>query len=157
MADRGANLAEKQSLASICQPAVATDDPVVILGPAPKEITEHWPTAATQQPESDLSQRYELALLVDPHLLASTETTAVQLLAAARDRWARQVLVLIPVQSAEQIPEQEFFALGFSRRHLPASLQGEYTAYGFSITRYKPTPDWLNAKYWANPERWNKN
>jgi len=26
----------------------------------------------------------------------------------------------------------------------------------FDIRSYKPAPDWLNAKNWANPERWDK-
>ncbi|MGD8939893.1 MAG: DUF6231 family protein [Gammaproteobacteria bacterium] len=28
--------------------------------------------------------------------------------------------------------------------------------YAFDIASYKTTPDWLNNKYWANPELWDK-
>ncbi len=29
-------------------------------------------------------------------------------------------------------------------------------AFGYDLTTYKRTPDWLNADFWANPGRWNK-
>ncbi|MDD3447840.1 MAG: DUF6231 family protein [Gammaproteobacteria bacterium] len=28
--------------------------------------------------------------------------------------------------------------------------------YGFDIATYKVTPDWLNSRYWANPELWDR-
>lgn len=35
---------------------------------------------------------------------------------------------------------------------------GKYAAmcFEFNIADYKRTPDWLNSRYWANPQRWNK-
>ncbi|WP_290652932.1 DUF6231 family protein [Aquisalimonas sp.] len=30
------------------------------------------------------------------------------------------------------------------------------TLYGFDVGTYKTTPDWLNPRYWANPELWGK-
>jgi hypothetical protein len=28
--------------------------------------------------------------------------------------------------------------------------------YQYAIETYKTTPDWLNSKFWANPERWRR-
>ena len=149
-------MAEEQSLSDCCQPSVGTDDAVLILGEAPSAFSAAWPQAELQIPNSSLTHRYELAVLVDPQSLTTTETMP-QLVAVARDRWARQVLVLVPKQANNHTTESEFFALGFQHRHLPDTLKVDFSAYGFSITRYKATPDWLNSRYWANPERWNKN
>jgi hypothetical protein len=32
----------------------------------------------------------------------------------------------------------------------------DWQAWGFDIHTYKEVPDWLNAKYWANPQNWGK-
>ena len=149
-------MAEEQSLDDCCQPKVGADQPVLILGRPPSEFKALWPEADTETPSSSLEQRYQLAVLIDPASLAVGVTSA-QLLAAARDRWAKQVLALIPSHSNDLATEREYFAMGFSHRPLPKALQTTHTAYGFSISRYKPTPDWLNSRFWANPERWKKN
>lgn len=148
-------MAEEQSLSDCCQPSVGPDDSVLILGEAPSALSAVWPNAEHQTPEASLAHRYELAVLIDPQSL-TTESIS-QLVAVARDRWARQVLVLVPKLSNNHNTEREFFALGFKHRQLPEALNVDFAAYGFSITRYKTTPDWLNSRYWANPERWNKN
>lgn len=149
-------MAEEQSISNCCQPSVGANDSVLILGETPSALSTAWPHAEHQTPDSSLTLRYELAVLMDPQSLTTTETIS-QLVAVARDRWARQVLVLIPKQSNSHTTEREFFALGFKHRQLPDALKVDFAAYGFSITRYKATPDWLNSRYWANPERWNKN
>lgn len=45
-----------------------------------------------------------------------------------------------------------FLGLGFER--LYASADGASHLYSHDIATYKAVPDWLNAKYWAHPERW---
>jgi hypothetical protein len=45
-----------------------------------------------------------------------------------------------------------FLALGFER--LYESADGATHLYSHDIATYKTVPDWLNAKYWAHPERW---
>lgn len=45
-----------------------------------------------------------------------------------------------------------FRALGFS---LCFSDDAEnLNIYDYDLATYKPVPDWLNARYWAHPERW---
>ena len=50
----------------------------------------------------------------------------------------------------------DFIALGLTRIGAGAATSGDTTLYGFDIASYKATPDWLNARHWANPERWDK-
>lgn len=140
-------------LSDCCQPALPADARVLLLGAAPAEALELWPQAQREPPDASPSPRFDLALLVGPEALGQGESW----IARARDQWASQVLVLLPGARADHDTEQAYFALGFSRRALPHSLIDKYVAFGFSLSRYKHTPDWLNAKYWANPERWNKN
>ena len=45
-------------------------------------------------------------------------------------------------------------ALGFVRSGEP--LDSGHVLYLFDIDHYKRTPDWLNARHWAHPERWDK-
>lgn len=47
-------------------------------------------------------------------------------------------------------------ALGYSRRGMVVSDNRQLHIFEFDIRTYKPAPDWLNAKHWANPERWGK-
>lgn len=46
----------------------------------------------------------------------------------------------------------DFLSLGM-RRLAEADSEGR-ALYGFDLCNYKTVPDWLNAKYWAHPERW---
>lgn len=51
-----------------------------------------------------------------------------------------------------------FFALGFVRLNQcspSASTSESGRWYEYRMTQYKSVPDWLNSKYWANPERFN--
>ncbi|RYY79107.1 MAG: hypothetical protein EOO69_08120 [Moraxellaceae bacterium] len=65
-----------------------------------------------------------------------------------RDLLARRVLVLASPEFGASL-----HALGFSQiEQLPQNL----VIWQFNILAYKQVPDWLNSKYWANPENWNK-
>lgn len=45
-----------------------------------------------------------------------------------------------------------FRALGFV--FIGADTAGATRLYEYDIDTYKTVPDWLNARYWAHPERW---
>ena len=150
-------MAFAKTLNESCQPALAEDARVLIVGKAPPAaVLEHWPQATIQLADREFSQRYDLAVLIHPSDNKQKQSFSQQL-AAARDQWAKQVLALVPLATNNASVEQEYFALGFSHRPLPEVLSSQYCAYGFSIHHYKSTPDWLNSKYWANPEQWQKN
>lgn len=67
-------------------------------------------------------------------------------IARARDIDARRCPAWICDSTAW--PDDTLRALGFSpvTEHL----------WGYNIADYKPVPDWLNPRHWANPELWDK-
>lgn len=46
----------------------------------------------------------------------------------------------------------DFRALAFE----PLATDATATLYQFNLATYKPVPDWLNSRYWAHPENWDK-
>lgn len=113
----------------------------------------HWLRQVTSAQDLPLDQeRVALAAAagVFEHLPADA---ASELLAALRDRCARRVLVALPphVWSAQDMRGFGFETLGAVR-----SGDGMLATYGFDIDHYKRTPDWLNARNWANPELWDR-
>ncbi|MFP4252452.1 MAG: DUF6231 family protein [Guyparkeria sp.] len=73
------------------------------------------------------------------------------LFAALRDRPNRPVIVHFgaghPVGGEI---DRNMVSLGYTRQ------RGDEPMYLFDIETYKRTPDWLNARNWANPELWGK-
>jgi hypothetical protein len=89
------------------------------------------------------------------------KTAAAQLLARLRDIYTRKLLVVVPIgkqwaRHRSQWEESEFLALGFILKAKLSVDDKPLHVYAFDIDSYKSTPDWLNNKYWANPEFWDK-
>lgn len=60
--------------------------------------------------------------------------------------------ILLAVQKNCALDEQMFRALGFT---LSATDTAEnLRIYDYDLATYKTVPDWLNARFWAHPERW---
>jgi hypothetical protein len=90
-----------------------------------------------------------LALAVDA-LNGLDAQQAQHLISQVRLYIAPRVLIAAPPGCA--LDEATFRALGFT-------LSGTDTAenvriYDYDLDTYKTVPDWLNARYWAHPERW---
>ncbi|MFN3586547.1 MAG: DUF6231 family protein [Moraxellaceae bacterium] len=87
-------------------------------------------------------------------LPANTGVTAArQLIACLRDLKARQLLVFVP---ETLLDDTALLGLGLTRQ-ARYELDGEqWQAWSFDIRHYKSVPDWLNPRFWANPENWNK-
>lgn len=95
-------------------------------------------------------QHYDCAVLQDlPGSLG--QAAAEQLVARLRDVQAQRILWLL--DGSVPWERKDLLALGF--RLLDGSDDGQ-RLYGYDIDNYKTTPDWLNAKHWANPELWGK-
>lgn len=97
-------------------------------------------------------KRYDLAIvqLAASELQQLASAQQMQILVKLRDLMAKRIIV---IASAED--EKQLRALGFSQisDHLQ---QAQTVLWQFNILTYKHVPDWLNAKYWANPEHWDK-
>ncbi|MFO7808749.1 DUF6231 family protein [Guyparkeria sp.] len=71
--------------------------------------------------------------------------------AALRDRLNRPLIVHPGEGHRLGGPvDQQLVSLGFTRQAADEPI------YLFDIETYKRTPDWLNARHWANPELWGK-
>jgi hypothetical protein len=89
------------------------------------------------------------------------KASAEHLLARLRDIHTKKLVIVVPIgeqwkNHTSHWEETDLLALGFI---LKADLTVDHKpvhVYAFDITSYKTTPDWLNSKYWANPELWNK-
>jgi len=64
---------------------------------------------------------------------------------------------LIVYSAAHSAPDTLFFALGFRKLNVVESTSGDLDNrwYEFRLSHYKQSPDWLNNRFWANPERFN--
>lgn len=61
-------------------------------------------------------------------------------------------VVLVIAEENHPLGLNDFLSLGMQRWHGPD--ESGAAIYGFDLHTYKSIPDWLNAKYWAHPERW---
>ncbi len=98
--------------------------------------------------------RVPLVLLLDT-LSGLDLATGQRLLGGLRDRWADEVLILHR-RDDERWDLNDFLALGFRHDPEAETAAPDHTVYRTSLYDYKLTPDWLNARFWANPEMWNK-
>ena len=91
----------------------------------------------------------QLALVKDAlHTLDTAQ--AGTLLARVRDFIAPRIIVIADGHCA--LTRLDFLALGYET--LAADEVEKVTLYQFDLATYKQVPDWLNARFWANPERW---
>ncbi len=101
--------------------------------------------------------RQSLAVLVDP-LAALPRREAEALLAALRDLHAEALLLLTPLQAAEGEGWTAADLLALGLRQVAATRHGgrDWRLCHFNLYDYKVTPDWFNPRFWAHPERWDK-
>ncbi|MGH8493571.1 MAG: DUF6231 family protein [Moraxellaceae bacterium] len=78
---------------------------------------------------------------------------ARQLIAAMRDLLARQLLVFVP---ENLLDDTTLTGLGLTRQARFELNDGHWQAWSYDIRSYKSVPDWLNPRFWANPDNWNK-
>lgn len=103
-------------------------------------------------------RRHDIAIAWLPAALPAKR--ALHLLSALRDLHARQLLAIVPVGAWLAADagwhEDTLRALGLQQQ-ARFEQDGELReAWSFDIRTYKAVPDWLNPKFWANPENWGK-
>lgn len=60
--------------------------------------------------------------------------------------------ILLAAHAAGPLDEDTFRALGFTLS--AADPAAQVRIHYYDLDTYKTVPDWLNARFWANPERW---
>ncbi len=105
-------------------------------------------------------QRWATVCLVFPnHPELCDKTSVIRLLARLRDLHADRVvhIEVPPVNgNCESWTLADSLALGFSLGESASDESIPLQVFEFKMHTYKPAPDWLNAKHWANPELWGK-
>ncbi|MCU1716087.1 DUF6231 family protein [Pseudomonas sp. 5P_3.1_Bac2] len=100
------------------------------------------------------AQRYDLALLIDclEHL---PKATALQLLGGIRNLNASRMAVLVDL-AASPWQATDLYALALQASEQFQRDEQSLTLFTYDLLDYKQVPDWLNAKFWANPENFGK-
>ena len=75
---------------------------------------------------------------------------AQQLINRTRLYIAPRILLTVPPDCA--LNETAFRALGFMQSATDST--DNTRIFHYDLANYKTVPDWLNARYWAHPERW---
>lgn len=91
------------------------------------------------------THRYDVACMVFDGDLS--ELLKLQAVVRLRDLLARRVLVV-----SSTCDEKLLRSLGFTCLVQANKAQ----VWQFNILEYKHIPDWFNAKFWANPQNWDK-
>ena len=91
----------------------------------------------------------QLAMVMDA-LNGLDASQARTLLAQVRDFISPRIVVIAGARCA--LDRLAFLAIGYDT--LGVDETDQVTIYQFDISTYKQVPDWLNARYWAHPERW---
>jgi len=84
------------------------------------------------------------------------DDSATRLISRLRDVHAERVIVIAAVDESTRLSRQALIGLGFHRRGISTDHDERRLWYEFDMAHYKVTPDWLNARNWANPELWDK-
>lgn len=100
------------------------------------------------------AKRFDLALLVDclEHL---PKRDGLQLLGGIRNLNASRVAVLADLAACGW-HDTEFFALALQASEKFQRDEQVLSLFTYDLREYKQVPDWLNAKFWANPQNFGK-
>lgn len=112
-------------------------------------VSEALPSIAVTPVQPATSQSCPLALGIDA--LNGLDARAAEALIHRTRLYVAPRLLLV-AQADCALDEAAFLALGFVLTAHDAANQVRLHA--FDLETYKTVPDWLNARFWAHPERW---
>lgn len=105
-------------------------------------------------PDELAAQRFDLALVIDclEHL---PKPVAMRLLGGVRNLNASRLAVLVDLAACDW-SETDFYALALQAGERFERDGQVLTLFTYDLLAYKQAPDWLNARFWANPENFGK-
>lgn len=111
-------------------------------------------TQTVPLPSDIAGQRFDLALVVDclEHL---SKRQGLELLGGIRNLNASRMAVLVDLDASEW-QETDMFSLAMQASEQFQRDSQTLTLFTYDLLDYKQVPDWLNAKFWANPENFGK-
>ena len=98
-------------------------------------------------------------LLVYKAFTSRDRTATLTSLARLRDQHCELIHIGLEHQhetTKNIILPQDLVALGFTCIRQRKCKDHDFHLFRFSLYNYKHTPDWLNSRFWANPEHWDK-
>lgn len=144
---------------------------ILVFGPVGEDIfgeylQQHQDTRleviAQQEDASQLAALGKYDLVFVSHTLEFMDKTqALAVIASLRDIHSQRLLLAIPMGEQwtthrSHWQDNELLGLGFVRLIKSDSQTRPIHIYGFDIATYKTTPSWLNSRYWAHPEMFDK-
>jgi hypothetical protein len=146
-------LRQLQPQSVLCLGAPCTRAVLDYVAAAPDRLSRHY-----TEPPDDLGH-FDL-VVVEDLLERLDKRHGEQLLARLRDlHGGRFLLTLSSGPRSQQVSRwerNELLALGLVMAGRYADADGERQLYRFNLDDYKTTPEWFTARYWAHPERWDK-
>ena len=111
-------------------------------------------TPSAPLPAELTNRRYDLALVADclEHL---PKRDGLQLLGGIRNLNASRIAVLVDLNACDW-QATDFFALALQISARFERDEQTLTLFTYDLLDYKQVPDWLNAKFWANPQMFGK-
>jgi len=118
----------------------------------PDTVVAH--TAPGALPAELAAQRFDLALVVDclEHL---PKRDGLNLLGGIRNLNASRIAVLADL-AASGWQETDFYSLALQASERFQRDDQVLTLFTYDLLDYKQVPDWLNSRFWANPENFGK-
>lgn len=130
--------------------AALRPDAVCVLDAAAAHLAEQILPAARRYPVDALAPgQNTLALGIDA-LTGRDSVSATHLIHHVRLYAAPRLLLAAHTECP--LDDAAFRALGFVCEAVDAEAGVRIQSY--DLATYKSTPDWLNARFWAHPERW---
>ncbi|WP_047284199.1 MULTISPECIES: DUF6231 family protein [Pseudomonas] len=128
--------------------------------PALAAFKEAHPTTQVAQaapgplPAELAARRFDLALAVDclEHL---PKRDGLNLLGGIRNLNASRIAVLADLQACGW-QETDFYSLALQASERFQRDEQVLTLFTYDLLEYKQVPDWLNSRFWANPENFGK-
>ncbi|MEW7857770.1 DUF6231 family protein [Pseudomonas chlororaphis] len=111
-------------------------------------------TASGPLPAELAARRFDLALAVDclEHL---PKRDGLNLLGGIRNLNASRIAVLADLNACGW-QETDFFSLALQASERFQRDEQVLTLFTYDLLEYKQVPDWLNSRFWANPENFGK-
>ncbi len=115
-------------------------------------------TRAVEPSRDATADRHDLAIVMIFDSNQTMEPRQRRLISQLRDTGSARVLVTVSQETAAAgwWRIADLIALGYRRSAGSRKLTSGWAIYYYDIHDYKTTPDWLNRRYWANPERWDE-
>jgi hypothetical protein len=101
------------------------------------------------------NQRYDLAIVAN-QLERLEKRPGIELLAGLRNLSVSRMAVLVELQHAPGWRDTDFYGLAMQCQARFDRDDRHLSLFTYDLAEYKSVPDWLNSKYWANPQLFGK-